>query len=150
MCIDTTDRQILKHLFLGPIKHQFGVRIQFFHETLVGSATLQANTLAFQAFHADFQASAFLGDEFGWRIVIFVTEINAFLAFFSDRHRRDDCVKFLRQQRRDHAVPILLDQHTLAVHLRTDCMCDIYIKALQGAVGFFPGEWRISALHADP
>ena len=80
----------------------------------------------------------FFGNKFCRGVVIFVTEIDALLALFSDRHGSDNGIELARQQRRNHTVPVLLDKHTFALKFGTDRFSDFNIETLQRAVGLFP------------
>lgn len=56
------------------------------------------------------------------------------LALVSDRHGRDDQVELVRQESRDHAVPLLTVEFDLGTEVLANRLGDIDIVALQHAV----------------
>ena len=66
-----------------------------------------------------------------------------------DRHRCDDHVAFLLEQRRDDAVPVGLHHRAVFAHLGAERVGDVDVEADDGPVGAGFGERRIGALDTD-
>ena len=127
--IQTPSGQVLPDLFLGSVQNQFGTRIEFFGRTLMRGGALHAQPLAVESCSSAVKTGIFLRNQFGRRVVVLYCEVDLFLAFFRDRHRGNDRVEFLGQQRGDHAVPLLLDQCAFAIQPFTDFHRHVDVKS---------------------
>ena len=115
---------------------------------VVGGGNLYAHFLARQAFLAQLKITALGGHKLVGHQRIFAGKVHGALALFGNGHGGDNGIIFTRQQRRNNAVPVLGHQLALHLHLLTQGIGHVYVKALQLAIFIGPGKGRISPFNA--
>jgi hypothetical protein len=106
----------------------------------VDGGALHADLLALHRGGRDVMRQAALAHHPGRGVLVLLGEEHRLLALLGDGHRGDDGVELARLQGRDHAVPLLLHQGALGLHLGAQGHRDVDVEALELAVGADLGE----------
>ena len=112
---------------------------------------LRTNGFAFQGIGADIGGGNRFGTGHGDRgACINACKINALFALVSCIHTGDNHVIFIGQQSRNNPVPILHNPCAFHLHLGTECIGIIDLKAFQLFFGIEIIKRRICSFRADP
>jgi hypothetical protein len=134
---------------LGIIELDVGGGTVLFQPLAADRGALRADGLALQALGGDVEGNPLLADELQLVGVIALGEVHRLQAFLGDRHRGHDGVELALVQRRDHAIPVLLDEAALGLDLGAQRLGDIVIEPAQVALAVDGVERRVIAFDAD-